>query len=238
MDQSELKTSPAQRVVIMVIAILMLAATIATYIGITLSSSNSANTTTVSNAELDKLQAEYTAIQEEVNTYASGLSEKYFKDFSGYKSKIAAFNSATANKSGVQTKDFKVGTGQTIEEGVYDYQAYYIGYCADESIFDSSFDDKNNPTALVAPLAGGSGYIQGWLDGVVGMKIGGVREITIPGELAYGDDQEICGGKNSPLRFIIQLIQDKTLSDLNKKADDKYYEMLSAYYSDPSNQNN
>ena len=39
------------------------------------------------------------------------------------------------------------------------------------------------------------------------MKIGGVREIDIPGELAYGDTREICGGTNSPLKFIIYPVE-------------------------------
>ena len=47
------------------------------------------------------------------------------------------------------------------------------------------------------------GLIEGWNNGVVGMRINGVREITIPGELAYGDSTEICGGYNKPLKFIV-----------------------------------
>ena len=36
---------------------------------------------------------------------------------------------------------------------------------------------------------------------------GGVRELTIPSELAYGSTQEICGGTNSPLKFVIKAIE-------------------------------
>ena len=51
------------------------------------------------------------------------------------------------------------------------------------------------------------GLIEGWTQGMKGMKIGGIRKITIPGELAYGDSMEICGGKNKPLKFIVMAVE-------------------------------
>ena len=45
--------------------------------------------------------------------------------------------------------------------------------------------------------------IEGWKSGVEGMKIGGVREITIPSELGYGDTEMGDIPKNSVLKFVI-----------------------------------
>ena len=74
-------------------------------------------------------------------------------------------------------------------------------------MFDSSFDSFENPTTLKSPISGNKSLIAGWSQGVLGMKVGGVRQITIPGELAYGETREICGGTNKPLRFIIMAIE-------------------------------
>ncbi len=65
--------------------------------------------------------------------------------------------------------------------------------------------------------------IEGWTQGVKGMRIGGVREITIPGKLAYGDSMEICGGKNKPLKFIVMAVENtKERKELSDKLDDAY----------------
>ena len=81
-----------------------------------------------------------------------------------------------------------------------------MGWCADETVFDSSFDDNDNPTSFAKILDPSLGMIEGWTAGVEGMKIGGIREITVPSELAYGDSMEICGGKNKPLKFLIMAV--------------------------------
>ena len=41
------------------------------------------------------------------------------------------------------------------------------------------------------------------------MKLGGIREITVPGELAYGDQMEICGGYNKPLKFLVLAVANE-----------------------------
>ena len=79
--------------------------------------------------------------------------------------------------------------------------------------------------------------IEGWNDGVVGMKIGGIREITIPGELAYGDSREICGATNSPLKFIILPVTDEKLTQLEAELEDIYAQLINAYYSSYSSSN-
>ena len=75
------------------------------------------------------------------------------------------------------------------------------------------------------------GMIEGWNAGVVGMKIDGIREVTIPGELAYGDSMEICGGTDKPLKFLI-MAKEKTeeLDDLSTKLDDAYMRLQYANY--------
>ncbi len=231
MDQSELKTSLKQRIVIATIAVLLLGSTIATYILIVLSSSNSGD------AKLNKLQDDYTAKQVEINEYGQTLSSKYFDTMNSFRSEVRAYNAEAANSTGVKKTDLKEGNGRELTSGDLDYFAYYIGWCPDESIFDATFNDKDNPTALNAPIYAGQGLIQGWNEGVIGMKIGGVREITIPGELAYGESKEICGMTNAPLKFVIMPITDETLTKLNNELENIYGELIQAYYDSPAYKN-
>ena len=232
MDQKSLKTSWKQRVVIIVIAFLMIFSFGATYIAIILSNNkNSSSSDSTSNAEFEKIQEEYQAKLDEAETYTKTLSGKYFDSFKGYKSEVKAYNATTANSEGLKTTDLKEGDGRELKADDTDYLAYYIGWCADESIFDSSFDDAENPTALKAPLSAATGLIEGWNQGVIGMKLNGVREVTIPGELAYGETKEICGGKNSPLKFVVLTFADEKMKTLENEANDILSRLYTAYYS-------
>ena len=228
MDENLLKTSWRQRVIIILIAVLLLGSTLATYIAIVVSSSNS------SEALIEKYQDQYTDKQTEINEYAVTLSDKYVSEFASYKSRVKAYNAESANSTGVKKEDLKEGDGRELAADDTDYFAYYIGWCADETIFDSSFADYDSASSLNVPLYAGQGLIEGWNEGVVGMKLGGIREITMPGELAYGDSREICGGTNSPLKFIVLALQDEKLAQLNSELNEIYTNLINAYYSSSS----
>ena len=121
-----------------------------------------------------------------------------------YKSEVKAFNETTANeKTTVEVKDLEVGSGRTLTEEDNNYLAFYIGFCPNETVFESSFDDYDNPTQFEGFFDVYSNKpIEGWTMGMNGAKLGGVRKITIPSGLAY-KDEEICGGTNKPISFII-----------------------------------
>ena len=140
MDQKSLKTSWKQRVVIIVIALLMIFSFVATYTAILLSGKNKSDSSSTDNTELTKIQKEYEEKSEEISSYAGTLSDKYFSSFKDYKSEVKAYNATTANSEGLKTKDLKTCDGRELKADDTDYLAYYIGWCADESIFDSSFD--------------------------------------------------------------------------------------------------
>ena len=221
MDEKYLKTSPAQRIIITLIAIFLLGSTMAVYISIVISGNKKESDATA-------LEEEYTKKQTAYNEYGAELSSRYLNELIGYKSQVKAYNAESANSVGVRTTDLKEGTGRELTAGDTDYYAYYIGWCADETVFDSSFDNFENPTSLKNPLYVGLGLIQGWNDGVIGMKIGGVREVQMPGEVAYADSQEICGGYNSPLKFVIMPIEDEKLRTLDEELKDAYFKLVSS----------
>ncbi|MFL2543509.1 MAG: FKBP-type peptidyl-prolyl cis-trans isomerase [Alphaproteobacteria bacterium] len=62
-------------------------------------------------------------------------------------------------------------------------KVHYIGTLEDGTVFDSSYD-RGNPFRFQIGLRQ---VIEGWEQGLLGMKVGGKRTLLIPPQLAYGD---------------------------------------------------
>ena len=109
----------------------------------------------------------------------------------------------TTTASGLVIEDLEVGSGDEAVAGK-NVQVHYTGWLTDGNKFDSS-KDRNEPFEF--PL--GAGYvIRGWDEGVQGMRVGGVRKLTIPPELGYGPRG--AGGvipPNATLVFEVELIE-------------------------------
>jgi FKBP-type peptidyl-prolyl cis-trans isomerase len=104
--------------------------------------------------------------------------------------------------SGLKYTDTKVGTGAEAKAG-QNVSVHYTGWLTNGTKFDSS-KDRGQP--FVFPL-GGRRVIQGWDEGVQGMKVGGVRKLTIPPNLGYG--AQGAGGvipPNATLVFEVELL--------------------------------
>ena len=235
MDEKQLKTSLWQRIIIIIVAILLLGSTVLTYMFIVMSGNASKQE---AEERLAQLEAEYSAKSDELQTVAHDFGEKYLKDLQTYqKSQVKSFNAAKVNnQEKLQYADLKAGTGRQLKEGDTDYMAYYVGWCPDGSIFDSSFDyaaddtDKKTPTGLKVPLVKPTSLIEGWTQGVIGMKLGGVRQITIPGELAYGDTDQYCGMSNAPMKFVVMALEvDATLDQAYTAWNDARINLSMAY---------
>jgi FKBP-type peptidyl-prolyl cis-trans isomerase FkpA len=81
-----------------------------------------------------------------------------------------------------KVEDTKVGTGAEAVAGKT-VTVHYVGTLTTGSKFDSSRDRGQGFTFRL----GAGQVIQGWDQGVAGMKVGGVRKLTIPPEMGYGD---------------------------------------------------
>jgi FKBP-type peptidyl-prolyl cis-trans isomerase FkpA len=88
---------------------------------------------------------------------------------------------STTTASGLVIEDLTVGAGDLAAAGQR-VTVHYTGWLTDGTKFDSS-KDRNDP--FVFPL-GGRRVIAGWDEGVQGMRVGGVRKLTIPPALGYG----------------------------------------------------
>lgn len=206
MEEKEIKTSVGQRVAIGIIAFLMLGSIIASYTAIIVgnsSSSSSSETGKLSDERMSYYQDKYA---EKLAKFKE-VSQGDFDKFSKYLSEVKAYNESSANEGGLKIRDIVNGTGRALGEKDSDYIAYYVGWCADESVFDSSLDSDKSPAAFVKAIdLSTTTLIEGWYQGIQGMKIGGIREITVPSDLAYKDQAEICGGYNKPLKFLIMSV--------------------------------
>ena len=89
---------------------------------------------------------------------------------------------AQTTASGLQYEDSVIGEGKEATGLSQTAIVHYTGWLEDGTKFDSS-KDRNDPFSF--PMGCGM-VIKGWDEGVVGMKEGGVRQLTIPSELAYG----------------------------------------------------
>lgn len=87
---------------------------------------------------------------------------------------------AVTTESGLMYVDLKVGDGPTPQK-TDKVEVHYTGWLLDGTKFDSSVD-RGQPFAF--NLTGG--VIQGWLEGVATMKVGGKRKLIIPPDLGYG----------------------------------------------------
>lgn len=85
--------------------------------------------------------------------------------------------------SGLEYQDLVVGDGETADSGDT-VAVHYTGWLTDGTKFDSSLD-RGSPFTFT--IDRGS-VIQGWHEGIRGMKVGGKRRLIIPSDLAYGDD--------------------------------------------------
>ena len=109
----------------------------------------------------------------------------------------------TKTESGLICYDIKVGDGPT--PGPTDkVEVHYTGWLTDGTKFDSSVD-RGTPFAF--SLTGG--VIQGWLEGVATMKVGGKRTLVIPADLAYGERGRPSIPPNSTLVFDVELLAIK-----------------------------
>jgi FKBP-type peptidyl-prolyl cis-trans isomerase len=114
----------------------------------------------------------------------------------------ASSQTQAAPVSELKIEDLKIGSGAAVKKGdkvIVDY----VGTLTDGTKFDSSNDHNIDFTFTV----GAGEVIAGWDQGLIGMKVGGSRKLTIPPALGYGDRAVGPIPANSTLIFTIDLLK-------------------------------
>ena len=102
----------------------------------------------------------------------------------------------------LEQKDLVEGSGAEAKAGD-EVTVQYVGVLyEDGKEFDSSWS-RNEPFTFAL---GGGEVITGWEQGIVGMKVGGRRELTVPPDLAYGSETVGSLPANSTLMFVVDLL--------------------------------
>lgn len=123
---------------------------------------------------------------------------------------------ATAKLTKLKSEDIKVGEGNGFKystEPIADGDEVFVRYegkLANGTVFDSNMDPKKD---LFQFVVGEGSVIAGWDQGVPGMKVGGMRKLSIPSDLAYGSEQKGNIPPDSDLYFTIKIL------DVVKKGD-------------------
>jgi FKBP-type peptidyl-prolyl cis-trans isomerase FkpA len=122
------------------------------------------------------------------------------------------YNEFMGKIKGLKIEDIKTGNGEAVKDNDL-VSLHYTGWLLDtssDSELGSKFDSSRDRDVPFEVRIGAGYVIKGWDLGVPGMKVGGIRKLTIAPELAYGRygvDPDIPG--DATLIFEIELLKIK-----------------------------
>lgn len=148
----------------------------------------------------DTTSAGETGAATEATTEATSPAEE---SSSGDKTKPTVTVPKNVSPKQFAIQEIEEGTGATAKKGdTVTVQYVGVGYDSEEE-FDSSWS-RNEPFSFTL---GAGEVIAGWDKGLVGMKVGGRRELLIPANLAYGQTGSPPAiGPNETLIFVVDLL--------------------------------
>ncbi|MBU1203257.1 FKBP-type peptidyl-prolyl cis-trans isomerase [Patescibacteria group bacterium] len=141
-----------------------------------------------------------------INTYLTRDGKLFFPeaiDVDELTEKLAQENSGTNNQNNMELKTeiLNEGSGDQLVAPGDNITVDYTGTLEDGTQFDSSVG-KDPFTFTI----GEGQVIQGWDQGLIGMKVGEERKLTIPSDLAYGSYGSGSIPPNATLIFTVKLI--------------------------------
>ena len=116
--------------------------------------------------------------------------------------RVIAEEDYTVKDTGLKLYDITVGTGEKVVAVGDQVSVHYHGWLTNNQLFDSSYISGDPFTFRM-----GSGtVIPGWEEGILGMRVGGERQLVIPPELAYGAAGRGPIPPNATIIFEVELV--------------------------------
>jgi FKBP-type peptidyl-prolyl cis-trans isomerase FkpA len=110
----------------------------------------------------------------------------------------------TKTATGLYFRDIEVGTGIVVH-ALMEVTVQYKGRLSNGVTFDST---SVGQAPLKVPIGRGR-VIKGWDEGILGMRVGGRRQLVIPPELAYGSNRSGIIPPDAVLVFDIRVLSAK-----------------------------
>lgn len=185
-------TSKSQRIGIWTIAIVLTVGTVGSFFAMVLENDNY-------KIDQEKAQKDYQAQLEQFRE-AQKEAQKANRPLEGYEAK--PFDRSSISKLSVDV--LKEGDGAVVQADST-INANYFGWTYDGSIFDST-----NKNGTLTPIDFSlSQVIEGWQEGLTGVKVGSTVKLVIPAEKAYGNQDDGTGRPVGPLMFIVEVKEVK-----------------------------
>ena len=109
--------------------------------------------------------------------------------------------------SGLQYKDLQVGNGMEAKAGLT-AEMHFTGWVDEKGQQGKEIYNSRKEGEPVSFVIGTDKVMQGWNEGVIGMRVGGTRLLRIPPKLGYGSKAvEDVVPANTYLQFIIELLE-------------------------------
>ena len=108
---------------------------------------------------------------------------------------------STRTTNGVFYRDITVGTGPVVTDG-QSVSVRYTGYLSGGTSFGTNVNDPGPYTFRL----GRGQVIAGWDEGLIGVRVGGTRQLIIPSRMGYGNQPNGPIPANSVLVFTVQVI--------------------------------
>ncbi len=110
----------------------------------------------------------------------------------------------TKTASGLYYRDLEEGTGPIIR-GKMDVKVHYTGWLTNGVKFDGNASDD---PPITIPLGRGR-VLKAWDEGLLGMRVGGRRQLVVPPSLGYGSDRAGLIPPDATLVFDIRVVSAK-----------------------------
>jgi peptidylprolyl isomerase len=98
-------------------------------------------------------------------------------------------------------RDLAQGTGPAVKPGATVKMNYVLVACSSGKLLESSFETGQPITTALDQV------IPGWTEGIPGMKVGGLRLLGVPPDLAYGSVGQGAVAPDETLWFVVKLLK-------------------------------